>query len=378
MKRILFCLCALIFILSGCDALSSEKYSTTKYSTTEPKAIDPIETVPEAFQAIVNENLFHNVRVFDDRLMKFQQNDAGYTITMYDYAGNLLASYSRMIDTYVHPLACMLATSDGGFLIAFGFYDHFDSDTNMWASENGVFSIVVKLDSHGSVQWEKQLENYDRYMLGDCFERDDGYYFIGQQETPETDIVGVGSRTDLHFMKMSKNGEILDTETIGGSDFDSVCYVDTDDNDQFVLYCFIQSNDGDFAGIHTDDCFGHKVIVDDTFQLISVKSVNSFPHETIGRINGKTIYSNSKEFDKFNAGTPTALLDYGDFYLVVSENITGEYEHTPLYISSIWYYTETVYSAYSKDGKLIWRAAKDSSPDFDSLLEEMNASASKK
>ena len=378
MKRILFCLCALIFILSGCDALSSEKYSTTKYSTTEPKAIDPIETVPEAFQAIVNENLFHNVRVFDDRLMKFQQNDDGYTITMYDYAGNLLASYSRMIDTYVHPLACMLATSDGGFLIAFGFYDHFDSDTNMWASENGVFSIVVKLDSHGSVQWEKQLENYDRYMLGDCFERDDGYYFIGQQETPETDIVGVGSRTDLHFMKMSKNGEILDTETIGGSDFDSVCYVDTDDNDQFVLYCFIQSNDGDFAGIHTDDCFGHKVIVDDTFQLISVKSVNSFPHETIGRINGKTIYSNSKEFDKFNAGTPTALLDYGDFYLVVSENITGEYEHTPLYISSIWYYTETVYSAYSKDGKLIWRAAKDSSPDFDSLLEEMNASASKK
>lgn len=373
MKRILICLCALIFILTGCDALASDKYSTT-----EPKAIEPIGTVPEAFQSIVNENLFYNVRVFEDRLIKFQRNDNGHTITMYDYAGNLLASYSRELDPYAHPLDCMLATSDGGFLVAFGFYDHFDSDTNTWASEGGVFSIVVKLDSHGSVQWEKQLENYDGYMLGDCFERDDGYYFIGEQETPETKVTGVSSRTDLHFFKMSKDGKILDTKIIGGSDFDTVCYVDTDDNDQFLLYCFIQSNDGDFAGIHSDDCFGHKVIVDDAFQLVSVESVNSFPHETIGRINGKTIHSNSKEFDKFNAGTPTALLDYGDFYLVVSENITGEYEHTPLYISSIWHYTETVYSAYSKDGKLIWRAAKDSSPDFDSLLEEMNASASKK
>jgi hypothetical protein len=370
MKRIIICLCALIFLLTGCDALSANKYTTA-----EMKAVEPVGTVPKAFQAIVNENLFHNIRAFENRLMKFQQNDDGYTITMYDYTGNLLASYSRMIDTYVHPLACMLATFDGGFLVAFGFYDHYDSNTNTWASENGVDSIIVKLDSQGNIQWEQKLKDYTSLMLGDCFERDDGYYFIGEQETPETKVTGVGSRTDLHFLKMSKDGEILDTKIIGGSDFDSVCCVDTDDNNQFILYCFIQSNDGDFIGIHTDDCFGHKVVVNDAFELLSVESVNSFPHDKIGRINGKTIYSNSKEFDKFNAGSPTAILDYDDFYLVVSENIIGEYEHTPLYISSRWYYTETVYSAYSKEGKLLWRAAKDSSLDFEALLEELNTTA---
>jgi hypothetical protein len=34
-------------------------------------------------------------------------------------------------------------------------------------------------------------------------------------------------------------------------------------------------------------------------------------------------------------------------------------------ISSIWYYRETVYSAYDADGKIIFRAAVDSSPDYD-------------
>ena len=87
----------------------------------------------------------------------------------------------------------------------------------------------------------------------------------------------------------------------------------------------------------------------------------------LGEVDGVPIYSNSNLFNGFDAGTPTAVIDYGDFYLIVSENDTGVYENTPSYISSVWYYTETVYSAYNKNGDLLFRASTDSSPDYNEL-----------
>jgi len=69
-----------------------------------------------------------------------------------------------------------------------------------------------------------------------------------------------------------------------------------------------------------------------------------------------------------DAGTPTAFIDYGDFFLIVSENNTGVYENTPPAVSSIWYYTETVYSGYDDSGKLLFRASVDSSPDYDNWI----------
>ena len=62
-------------------------------------------------------------------------------------------------------------------------------------------------------------------------------------------------------------------------------------------------------------------------------------------------------------------MDYGDSYLVVSENATGVYKNIPFAISSIWYYTETVYSLYDYSGKLLFRASVDSSPDYDARIE---------
>ncbi|MBR6410040.1 MAG: hypothetical protein IKS35_01475, partial [Clostridia bacterium] len=74
---------------------------------------------------------------------------------------------------------------------------------------------------------------------------------------------------------------------------------------------------------------------------------------------------------EFDAGSPEAYIDYGDFYLIISDHATGVYEHTPKTISSIWYYRETVYSVYDQDGKLIFRSSVDSSPDYDSWVKEM-------
>ena len=81
------------------------------------------------------------------------------------------------------------------------------------------------------------------------------------------------------------------------------------------------------------------------------------------------VYKDDVLLKDFEAGRVTAFIDYGDYYLVVSENITGIYENTPLTISSIWYYTETVYSLYNYNSEMIMRASVDSSPDYDVMLQ---------
>ena len=81
------------------------------------------------------------------------------------------------------------------------------------------------------------------------------------------------------------------------------------------------------------------------------------------------MYKSSEYLKDFDAGTPHAFIDYGDYYLIVSENVTGEYENTPPMLSSIWHYTETVYSAYDYNGELLFRTAVDSSPDYDAMAE---------
>ena len=70
-------------------------------------------------------------------------------------------------------------------------------------------------------------------------------------------------------------------------------------------------------------------------------------------------------FTGFDGGGVRAYIDYGDTYLIVSYHPTGQVEHQPPYINSIWYYSETVYSMYDKSGTLVFRASVDSSPDYE-------------
>ena len=111
--------------------------------------------------------------------------------------------------------------------------------------------------------------------------------------------------------------------------------------------------------------------MNDNFEIIEKKkeSGRDYFDDKIGEKDGLPVYKSSVYLKNFDAGTPHAFIDYGDYYLIISENVTSEYENTPPMVSSIWYYTETVYSAYDYNGDLLFRTAVDSSPDFDVLAE---------
>ena len=373
MKRYSPLLCFLMVfavLVSGCTD------ETPPAAQDGPKAVEQVGQVPEEFQAVVAENRFHGVAAFEDRVLKSEiiaEDKEARTVThrvaMMDLYGQELAACTLSSDDACH-IDTLTATGDGGFLFVLGFRDYARSQ-NEWASDGGFASRVVKCDVSGNIQFDTAFPETEGSALEFCFEKDGRFYFFGTVQTPETKTRGTYSATDIHMASLDDQGTVLKRSLIAGSDFDSLDAAEESDNG-FMLSVSSQSEDGDFSGSGSGGYPMDWVItVNDALEVTAQekRSGRAYSDRRIGELDGTAVYQSSELLEDFDAGRPTAFLDYGDFYLIVSENNTGSYENTPVFFSSIWYYTETVYSAYDADGTLLFRAAVDSSPDYDAIVE---------
>ena len=255
------------------------------------------------------------------------------------------------------------------FVLGFGDYAY-DNDT--WASDKGFASRVIKCDKEGNLQFNTSFDSVEGMALKFCLEKDDKFYFFGTRETPETIIRGVYSPTDVYMSILDKNGNVLKSQCIAGSDYDSLDAAEYAENG-FLLSMKSQSDDGDFVNSNSKGYFVDWVVtVNDALEITNKKKGSgrdSFDVK-IGEKEGSPVYKSDDFIKNFGVGYPRAFIDYGDYYLIVSGNITGEYENKPPAINAAWYYRETVYSGYDKSGNLIFRTAVDSSPDYDAMVQK--------
>jgi len=366
-----------LVILAGCG-------NTNQSAITDaPKSIAHVGQVPDDFKRIVENNIFDGVVAFENRLLKVESleaNDESRTVThhiqMMDLYGKNLATYTCDSNDAYH-VNTLTATQDGGFLFVLGFSDY-AYDQNTWASDNGFASRIVKCDENGNLLFDTPLDGVEGRALQHCFEVNERFYFFGTIETPETKTKGVGSRSDIYMVVLDSTGTVVNTQTIAGSDFDSLDAAEMAESG-FVLSISAQSDDGDFVGSQSNG-FPKDWIFTVNYDLEitgkEMKTGRDYFDSRLGEKNGKTIYKSDNLLAGFDAGDPEVFIHYGDFYLIVSSNNTGIYEKTPPAISSIWYYTESVYSAYDYNGKLIFRSSVDSSPDYDALVQKLYAAAS--
>lgn len=374
-KRFVFFSVILAFMfflfLTGC---TNGRESTHQ---NEFKSIVPVGQIPDEFKETIKSNRFQNITAFDKRLLKverLQTDIAPRTVThrirMMDLYGRDLAVYECHSDDAYHA-STLTVTEDGGFLFVLGFSDY-AYDSNTWASAKGFASRIIKCDSHGNVQFDTPLDGITGWALRYCFEKNEQFYFFGDIETPETNKTGVQSPTDICLTILDNNGTLLKSRRIAGSDYDSLDAAEIS-NGSFVLSVSAQSKDGDFSGSNSNGFPVDWVIaVDDNLEITEkkIESGRSSLDERLGEKAGSPVYKSSPLLNGFDAGSPTSFIDYGNFYLIVSENITGKYENTPPTVSSIWYYTETVYTAYDENHKILFRTSIDSSPDYDALVKE--------
>ena len=366
-------ICAIVVLFT---MLTSCQKEPTIPSLSDLKPIEHVNTVPVEFEKIISDNVFDGITAFSDRILKAEEtkhnNDlrtAEYKVTMMDLYGKVLAEY-RFTSNDAYHITTLSVTSDGGFIFALGFRDYAYNQYT-WASDNGFASRVIKCDRNGVLQFDTSLEGIEGDALSYCFEMNEGYYFFGTHRDPmKWHEYG---ETDVYALFIGKTGELLKSKSLRGSDFDSLENAEKSDKG-FLLSITSQSDDGDFSDSNSGGHGVHWVIELSRDLEITEKKIadgRDYLDSKIGEKNGIPVYVSDIISNGFDAGSPTSYIDYGDFYLIVSQNNTGVYEHTPPQVSAIWYYTETVYSAYDQDGKLIFRSSVDSSPDFDSWVEEM-------
>ena len=374
MKRFSLFLCLLMVaaaLLPGC------KTEVPAVTRTDPAPVAQSGQVPEALRTVVAENLFCGATACADRVLKAESveqeaRSVEHRVQMMDLYGNELAQCVLESDDSYH-ISTLTATEDGGFLFVLGFRDHALSQ-DIWASDNGYASEICKVDADGVIRFRTVLPQMEGAALEFCFEQEGKFYFFGNLQTPETQTRGTYSPTDIYMTVLDAEGEILDSRTIAGSDFDDLLAAEPTE-EGFLLSVRSQSDDGDFTGSNSGGYGVDWVItVNTALEIVKQEKATGRSYQnrsSLGVLNGETVYPDSLLLADYDAGTPTAVLDYGEYYLIVSENATGIYKNTPVFISSIWLYTETVYSGFSPEGELLFRSAVDSSPDFDAMAAEI-------
>lgn len=336
--------------------------------------IEPYGTVPPEFQDIIKNNYFgSNVKAFSDRLIKTEQTlKAGENdkmtarIIMTDLYGAPLAQREVILEDYC-SIETAIVTSDGGFLYVIGYGGYYAPQTG-----NDFSSHVIKCDSSGNVQFDKELDGIRGSALYYCFEDGDRYYFFG---TNHEYVYEMRDLRDIHIAVLNASGELIKTRTIGGSKEDYLSSVGISPDGFFELSTRSDSFDGDYSGIGIYNSMADDIIfsVDRDLNIVKKKVHdywrNPADKTRIGEKEGSAVLRSDPLFDGFDAGTPIVYIDYGDFYLIVSNHITGPFPYQPREISSIWYCYETVYSAYDTNGTLLFRSAIDVIPHSEYLPE---------
>ncbi|MBR4820207.1 MAG: hypothetical protein IKZ74_09165, partial [Clostridiales bacterium] len=359
-------LISLSFVLSACGKKTEETTEDTRHT----ESIAQVGEVPEEFREIIAEDRFRNVSVSSDRLVKVgsiwsKDGDSKKSaVIIMDLYGEVLASHMVEYNA-AYDMSAVTLTKDGGFIFAFGYNDHYIPGRDQL--ETGYHSRIIKCDAEGQVLFDKKLESVKIGALGKCIEKDGVYYFFGENESKE--ILANYAREDIYILAIDEQGNEVNQRYIGGSSFDRVDNVEKTE-DGFVLKAESQSNNGDF--VRSGDkykSFSWRIVISDDLEIMEKEIVpDGFDHDFrryVGVKDGEPLYDDDEMFSDFDGGWVRNYIDYGDTYLIVSERITGQVEHQPAYVSSIWYYSETVYSMYDKSGTLIFRASVDSSPDYE-------------
>ncbi len=353
------------FSLPSCKPKdSSEKTVSSTEDTRQTESVPQVGNVPGEYQKIIEEDRFRQVEAYSDKLFSFEasESDEGqrnHTITMMDLYGEPVVSYSIELDN-AYGISGFAPTSDGGFIFAAGYSPNYIPGRDQ--AEKGFHTRVIRCDEKGQVVFEIVLDQESIRSFEHCIEKDGKFYFFGEYQNEEY--------PDVSVRVIDGKGNPVSIKIIGGSSHDKLRHVE-ETEDGFVLWVDSMSEDGDFSGSGANyHELYWEITLDAELNITGKEQLSERPPllVRVGEKDGKPIYSNDPMFEGFDAGWINCYIDYGDTYLLVSNHNTGEYPYTPPLISSIWYYTETVYSMYDdKSGTLLFRASVDSSPDYDAM-----------
>lgn len=143
-------------------------------------------------------------------------------------------------------------TTDGGYILAGG---TMSNDGDVTGGHEAGFSDmwIVKLDADGEIDWDTTLGgSMDEAAIDIQQTADGGYILVGITNSDDWNIVGSQGNGDIRVIKLNSDGSVNWEKALGGSDYDSASSIRQTADGGYILTGFTASNDGDVSGNHGD------------------------------------------------------------------------------------------------------------------------------
>ncbi|GHV40442.1 hypothetical protein FACS1894187_21380 [Synergistales bacterium] len=139
-------------------------------------------------------------------------------------------------------------TSDGGYIVA-GYSQSNDNDVS--GNHGGGDYWIVKLNTNGSIAWEKSLGGTNGDMAQSIQQTSDGGYIVAGISTSNDDDVSVNHGGDDYWIvKLNANGSIAWEKSLGGTGYDFAYSIQQTSDGGYIVAGWSDSNDGDVSGHH--------------------------------------------------------------------------------------------------------------------------------
>ncbi len=151
---------------------------------------------------------------------------------------------------------CIQQTREGGYVAA-GISMSNDSDlTNHYGTNNTNDYWILKLDSTGDIEWQKNYGGSSNDVANYIQQTFDGGYIVaGHSTSTNGDVIGHHgtSFNDYWILKLDSVGTILWSKCLGGTGEDVAYYVEQLNDSSYIITGYNNSFDGDVTGNHNFD-----------------------------------------------------------------------------------------------------------------------------
>ena len=139
-------------------------------------------------------------------------------------------------------------TTDGGYIIA---GETNSNDGDVTGNHGAIDFWVIKLNSSGSLQWQKTFGGSLNDIARSVRQTTDGGYIIAGETTSNNgDITANHGISDYWIVKTDSSGNIQWQKTFGGSQVDKAQEIQQTTDNGYIIAGYSSSNNGDVSGSH--------------------------------------------------------------------------------------------------------------------------------
>ena len=139
----------------------------------------------------------------------------------------------------------VIQTSDGGYIVI-GRNSSNDGDVmNHYGGVDTSDAWIVKLDASGNIEWEKSFGGSDHDIGTQIMETSYGYLFLGDTRSSDGDVSTNLGAIDIWLVKIDTAGNVLWEKTYGGTGGERPSTVHMTTDGGYIVSGFTTSSDGD-------------------------------------------------------------------------------------------------------------------------------------